>query len=245
MTATHLRDGLRAREHVFFLTMALAMATAVFAGFARTFYLRPWFPEVAAPAEPVFMVHGLVFTAWMLLLVVQSGLVASGRVRQHRALGIAGAGLAAAVVVLGVAGALVAAARPGGFMNVPVPPLQFLLVPLLDMTLFATCVALAIAWRRFPQTHKRLMLLATVNMLTAAFARVPLEITLNNVLIAFVLSDLFIVALAVWDRLDLGRLHPVTVWMGGLIVLSQPLRLGLSETAAWQALAGWMVGATG
>jgi hypothetical protein len=232
-------------ERMFFTGTAVVMAVVVFTGFARTFFLRPWFPEVAAPPEPIFLVHGLVFSAWMVLLVVQTALIATDRRAVHRSLGVFGAVLAVAVVALGVSGALVAAERPGGFMNVPVPALQFLIVPLLDMTIFGTCVTLAVAWRNYPQTHKRLMLLGTVSMLTAAFARFPLEIAFNNVLVAFILTDLFIIALAVWDVRSRGRLHAVTLWAGGITIVSQPLRLALSESGAWMAFAGWLVGGPG
>lgn len=235
----------RSWEHEFYSASALAMAAVVFLGFARTFYLRPWFPEVPAPQEPIFLAHGLVFSAWMVLLVVQTALIASDRRAVHRALGAFGAVLAVAVIALGVSGALVAAERPGGFMNVPVPPLSFLIVPLLDMAIFGTCVALAVVWRTYPQTHKRLMLIATVSLLTAAFARFPLGIAFNNVLVAFFLTDLFIVALAVWDLASRGRLHPVTLWAGGITMVSQPLRLAISETGAWITFAGWLVGGAG
>jgi uncharacterized membrane protein YozB (DUF420 family) len=228
-------------ERVFFTGTALVMAAVVFTGFARTFFLRPWFPEIPAPPEPIFLTHGLVFSAWMVLLVIQTALIATGRRAVHQSLGLFGALLAVAVVTFGVSGALVAAERPGGFMNVPVPPLQFLIVPLLDMTIFGTCVALAVIWRKHPQSHKRLMLLATISMLTAAFARFPLEAMFNNVIVAFILTDLFIVALAVWDVRSRGRLHPVTAWAGGFTIVSQPLRLALSESAAWVAFAGWLV----
>lgn len=232
-------------EHAFYSASAVAMAAVVFIGFARTFFLRPLFPDIPAPQEPIFIAHGLVFSAWMVLLVVQTALIANDRRALHRSLGVFGALLAVAVVAFGVSGALVAAARPGGFMNVPVPPLSFLIVPLLDMAIFGTCVALAVLWRKAPQTHKRLMLIATVSMLTAAFARFPLSITFNNVLVAFFLTDLFIVALAVRDFTSRGRLHPVTLWAGGITILSQPLRLALSETGVWIAFAGWLVGTAG
>jgi hypothetical protein len=43
--------------------MALAIGAIVFAGFAPTYYLRPYFhPE---PLSPLLHVHGLVFTAWI------------------------------------------------------------------------------------------------------------------------------------------------------------------------------------
>jgi uncharacterized membrane protein YozB (DUF420 family) len=71
--------------------------------------------------------------------------------------------LAATIVVLGATAALTAAARPTGFVGIPIPPLQFVAVPIFDMTLFAAFVALAVAKRHDTQSHKRWMLLATFN----------------------------------------------------------------------------------
>src|SRR5215213_1603853 len=97
-----------------------------------------------------------------------------GRTPLHRTLGWYGAGLAAAMVATGTYAALVAANRPTGFTGMPVPPLQFLAVPAFDILLFPAFVALAVVKRRDAQAHKRLMLLASVNLVAAAFARWPL-----------------------------------------------------------------------
>jgi hypothetical protein len=228
-------------ERRFYTGMAIAMFVAVFVGFSQSFFLRPLFPGTPSPAERLFYLHGALFTAWIVLLVTQATLVAKGRLVLHRRLGTAGAWLAAAMIALGVYAALVAANRPGGFIGVPVPPLQFLIVPLTDMVLFGTLVALAVANRREAQTHKRLMLLATINLTTAAFARFPLVADAGP-LAAFALTDAFVVALAVWDFRTRGRLHPATLWGGLAIIASQPLRLVLSGTAPWLAFATWLAG---
>jgi hypothetical protein len=125
---------------------------------------------------------------------------------------------------------------------VPVPPLQFLVVPLFDMAFFAVFVSLAIANRSNSQSHKRWMVLATVNLLAAAFARWPYVLELGNPLVYFGLADLFIVALAAWDFRTRGKLHPVTGWGGLALIVSQPARLALSGTAVWLACATWLAG---
>lgn len=238
MTAAVLTPRARfAAERRFYLGITLAMVVVVYVGFARSFFLRPWFPDYPAATEPIFLVHGIAFAAWCVLLVVQPTLIATGRVGLHRALGAAGVGLAAAMIVLGVTGALVAAHRPTGFVGLPVPPLQFMLVPFTDMVLFGTFVALAVVRRHDAQAHKRWMVLATVNLLGAAWARWPGLIP--NPLLFFGLSDLFIIALAVWDFRSRGRLHPATLFGGLAIIVSQPLRLGLSDSAAWLGFAAW------
>ena len=245
MATLAVGHGRRSAERLFYTGIAIAMFAAVFLGFARSFFLRPWFPDVPAATEPVFFVHGVLFTAWLVLLVVQPALVAAHRTDLHRKLGWVGAGLAVAMVALGTFGSLVAARRPTGFVEVPVPPLQFLAVPLFDMALFATLVGLAIAKRRDTQSHKRLMLLASVNLLAAGIARWPFAMMQAGPPMYFGVSDLFIVALAAWDFRSRGRLHPATLWGGLAIVVSQPLRLVISGTAAWLAFAGWAVGLLG
>jgi hypothetical protein len=61
-------------------------------------------------------------------------------------------------------------------------------------------------------------------------------ISIGNPLLFFGLTDLFLVPPVVWDLKSRGRLHPATLWGGLLLVASQPLRLWLSGTEAWQQL---------
>ncbi|HET9338420.1 MAG TPA: hypothetical protein VFQ55_05435 [Casimicrobiaceae bacterium] len=244
MNAPTLADRAPSSERRFYTGISIAILATVLVGFARSFFLRPLFPDWPSPTERVFYVHGAVFTAWIVLLVTQASFVAAGRTDIHRRTGGFGAGLAALMVVLGVYAALIAARRPGGFIDVPVPPMQFLAVPFFDLMLFGSLVALAIAKRGEPQAHKRLMLLATINLTTAAIARWPVVSTLGPPAV-FGATDLFIVALAAWDVRTRGRLHPATLWGGLAILVSQPLRLLVSGTEVWQAFARWATGLVG
>lgn len=237
-------DAARMSERRFFTGMALAILAVVFAGFSRGFYLRALFPGHPIPPEPFFAVHGLVYSAWIVLLLTQSRLVARGRLDLHRRMGAFGAVLAVVMVVMGAIGALIAARRPGGFIEVPVPPLQFLAVPMFEMVLFPAFVAIGLANRRDPQAHKRWMVLATVGILTAAVARIPVIDRLGPPAY-FAGVDLFIVALAVWDFRTRGRLHPATLWGGLVLIASQPLRLVVSGTEGWLAFARWATGLLG
>lgn len=229
-------------ERLFYAGMALAMLVTVVAGFSRSFFLRPWFPGHPSPSETAFYWHGAVFTAWYLLLLVQPLLIAAGRVDRHRMLGRAGAALAAAMVVLGCYVALVAAGRPGGFIGVPVPPLAFLTIPFLDMAVFGVLVSYAIAKRHVAQTHKRLMLIASIGPLAAAIARLPFDFIMASGPPAFFgLTDLFLLPLVAWDLATRRRLHAATLWGGLLVIASQPLRLWASGTDGWLRFAEWAV----
>ena len=239
----------RTAQRRFYLAFTVALATAVVLGFARTFFLRAWFPDWAAAhgaPERIFYLHGTLFAMWYLLLTVQASLITARRVTWHRRLGTAGAVLAAVMMVLGIVGALVAARRPTGFINVPVPPLQFLVVPLAGIGLFGAFVALALVRRRDTQAHKRYMLLGSIVMLEAAVARWPFAFMGNPAPIPFfdmpsLVTDLFLVPLFVWDIRSQGRPHAATLWGAVTIVGSHVLRMPLASTAGWQAFAGWAV----
>jgi uncharacterized membrane protein YozB (DUF420 family) len=236
-------QGARSRERVFYTTMAFAMLGAVLLGFARSFYLHPLFPAHPVPPEPFFLIHGLAFTAWVLLVPVQTLLIANRRVDLHRAFGAAGAVLAVAMVALGLEGGAIAAARPTGFTGIPMPGWAFLIVPVAGIVQFGVFVALAIAKRRDAQSHKRWMLLATIATLAAAIARWPGVQETGNPILFFAINDLFLIPLIVHDRRTLGRLHPATLWGGLAIVLSEPLQLGLAMTSGWHAVANALIGA--
>lgn len=246
MSVSTVSAALRTRmsEHRFYVGMSLALFAVVYVGFARSFFLRPWFPDVPVPPERFYLLHGAIFTAWVLVLLVQPLLVAAGRTDLHRRFGKLGVLVALGVLGSGVYGAVLAAGRSSGFLGVPVPPLVFLAVPLFDMVTFGTFVALALSAIRDPQSHKRWMLLASISLVGAAFARWPGEpLTVGGPMFLFALVDLFLVPLVIWDLRSRGRLHPVTLWGGLALIASQPLRLAVSGTAAWAAFAGALVGA--
>jgi hypothetical protein len=74
------------RDRVFFTSMAAIVLVVIFIGFAPSYYLRGILPA-PHPYEaisPVVMIHGLVFSAWVILFGIQASLVATNRVAVHR-----------------------------------------------------------------------------------------------------------------------------------------------------------------
>jgi hypothetical protein len=233
-----------AYDRVFYSGMAIAMALTVFVGFAPSYYLR-WLAGGAGatisgrPLSPLVHLHGAVFTAWVVLFVVQTGLVAARRVRVHRRLGIAGAVLAAVMFVVGITTAISGArvgAGPAG-----VDPLVFLVVPLFDILLFAGFVTAAMVVRRQKEAHKRLMLLAYVSILPAAVARLPGVLSLGPMGF-FGLTLVFVLLAVAYDLISRRRVHKVYVLGGLLLAAAAPGRLMLSGTEVWRMFAGWLVG---
>ena len=227
----------RRRERLFYIGMALVILITVFAGFSRSYFLKAQFGT--PPLSTLLHVHGLVFTSWILLFLIQTTLVAARRTDIHRRLGVFGGVLAALLLILGTATAIIRV--KGGSAPIPgVPPLAFLAVPLFDMVVFAILVGAAFYYRHRADVHKRLMTLATIALLSAPIARLPFEFMKAGPPAFFGLTDLFIAALVVYDLATRRRIHPATIWGGLLIVASQPLRLMISGTAAWLAFAGWL-----
>jgi hypothetical protein len=86
------------RDDVFFSAMALLILGSVLLGFARTYYFAGVF--AAHLPNPLVHVHAAVFSTWILLFIAQTSLVSAGRLDLHRRLGVLGAALAGAMVVL-------------------------------------------------------------------------------------------------------------------------------------------------
>ncbi|MEW6128097.1 MAG: hypothetical protein AB1757_13740 [Acidobacteriota bacterium] len=228
----------RVKERRLYLSIAILIPLIVLLGFARTYYLKGLFDSPALPGLLVHA-HGIVMTLWVALFIAQVWLVAARRTRWHQRMGVAGAILAALIVLVSVLTAIAAAAR--GASPGP-PPLVFLAIPLGDMAVFTLLIATALYYRRRLDTHKRLMLLGAVNLLTPAIARIPLQfIETGGPLVFFGLTDLVVLACVAYDTIMNRRLHPAFIWGTLLIIASQPLRLMLAGTDAWMRFATWLV----
>jgi len=215
------------------------LAVLVFSGFAPTYYTT-FFGDGAratvsgGPFTPLVHLHGALFTGWVLLFMVQTALVASHRLAVHRRLGVAGAMLAAAMILVGTSTAIATAKR--GAAPVGVDPLAFLAIPIFDMVLFATFVTAALVLRRNKDMHKRLMLLAYISIIVAAVARLPGVLPLGP-LAFFGLGYSLVVVAVIYDLVSRRRVHKAYLWGGALMVASVPLRLAISDTGLWQAFA--------
>lgn len=217
----------------FCVTIAVAVLITVFVGFAPSFYLRP----ATKPALTLRVIaHGALFSSWVVLFLVQTGLAATRRVRRHRQVGIASACVAAVMVTTGPFMAIALARRGAPSSD----PLGFMFVILVDLFLFGVFVGAGIGYRRRSDVHKRLMLLATISVLPPAISRWPIAV-LHPPVIAAVLV-LFLAFAVVHDVWTARRVHPVTLWGGILLVASIPLRFAIAQSATWHRVASWLIG---
>jgi FtsH-binding integral membrane protein len=216
--------------------MALLMAATVFVGFAPSYYLAGMF---RAPLPSLIVhVHGAVFTGWILLFITQTSLVSAGRVDIHRRLGVVGFFWACLMVVVGVLAAtdsLVREAGPPGR-----DPKFFYIIPLSDMLVFAPLIYFAFRARRDPATHKRLILVATIDLLIAAIARWPVAYVHRNAAHAGMVSCLFLLLLVAYDLWSTRKVHRATLWASALMIFVYAIRIPIGKTQAWHAFAGWV-----
>jgi hypothetical protein len=238
--AIHAASPRAVRDRFLSIGAAVLLPAIVLAGFARTYYLKGLFDTPPLRSSLVHL-HGALMTAWVALFITQIWLVSSRRVRVHQRLGLIGATLAVAVVVVGLLTAVVGAAH--GAAPKGVPPLVFLVVPTMDMVVFVILLSAALYFRRRPEIHKRLMVLTAFNFLPPAVARIQLPFIQNAGLPAiFGIADALLLVAVAYDTWRHRRLHPAMALGALLILLSLPLRIALGGTAWWMRLATWATG---
>ncbi len=242
----------RAGTRWFYVGMAAVFVVIAFGGFIPTYWSK-----IAAGTfggAPILHIHGLIFFTWTLFYLAQTSLVAMGRTYDHRSWGLAGIALATAMcftVVLAAINSIKVAEAIGMGEQAR----QFSIVSLSGVVVFAVLFGAAIANNTRADVHKRLMLLSTVPLMEAASARVfmvllappgavgppPVQATIPP----SIFVDLLIVVAMVYDWRTRGRPHPVYVWGGGVVVLSQIGAIALAGTPGWMAVATWVESLTG
>ncbi len=191
--------------------------------------------------------HALAFVGYVVLFTTQVALIRNGRADIHRRLGVAGAVMAAVMVVLGPLTAVVVdAAKFAASGETP----EFLAVQFTDILAFAGLTGAGLLLRKIPSAHKRLMLLGLIYISDAGFARLlngfaaaPLAHgVLHSMARLYLGSDLLMLGLGAYDLATRGRLHPVYVagvlWAIGL----QFTALTLLTNPTWKALSLHLIG---
>lgn len=228
-------------ERLFFSGMAVLFLVTVFFGFAQTYYLYglvdfPHWKRAFAPPHPLIVhIHGIVLSLWFLLLIAQTSLVAAHRVRLHKRLGLAGFALACLVVLVSFAvdcehlarayppGDPRIAGKAGGSFEV-----------IFELIIFAVLVYFGYRYRSHPAAHKRLMLIATINLLPPALARWPVLIH-GNFNVALGVTYGLVLVIVMYDLLARGKVHPATLGAGLFYVaLRNPLLISIvSDNRTW------------
>ncbi len=225
------------RDRKFYTGMGIAMLLTAVVGFAPTYVLGRvhGFQSTITGRHlnPTVHLHAFVFTLWLLLFIVQTSLVAAHRVKVHRTLGYFGAAWGALMVVVGVMmsvnAARAGAAPPGA------SPFAFMAIPLGDVATFAVLLGAAVLWRNDKERHKRLMVLASISLMAAPFARWPGVLPLGP-LAYYGFTLIFVVAGVAYDFATRHRVHPAYLWGAAFIIAGVPVRLFLLGSPAWEHL---------
>jgi hypothetical protein len=218
--------------------MIVALWATVLFGFAKTYFMAGM---VRAPLpNELIHIHGAVFTLWMVLLVVQEAFIAGRKIQWHMQLGLAGFGLAVAMVVLGLLAATDALRR--GSAPLGLDAKTFYIVPLSAISMFAVLVYLAWRARRRPSEHKRLILIATVDIAGAAIGRWPVHFLQANPKAQNLVTLAFLLAVVIYDLISQRKVLRTTIWASLLVMVVQMVRVPLGFTPAWHAFATFMGG---
>jgi hypothetical protein len=237
----------------FYEGMAYACALVAFGGFVPTY----WAPVAAGtfPGGAILHVHGLLFSAWTVLFIVQTRLAARGRLRSHRRLGMAGIAVATAMLFVGLT--VVATSIHAGIARGSEDEARaFAIVPTTLIIGFAVLVGASIAFAHRRDVHMRLMLVATITILPPAIARVVLLLLapegagaatgvpppIGMTLVPAFLGDLLLLVAIVHDWRRRGRPHPVYIVTGVVLLVVQVARVPLAHTQTWLAMTEWLVG---
>jgi hypothetical protein len=245
-TAASMTAERQSAERKFYSRMAVFLIALVFLGFAPSFYLRDVVPAYPRPNPTLplsVLLHGGLFTLWMLVLVTQTQLVAAGRRDVHMKLGVVGMLLAVAIVPMMYLVTVwqVERANQPPFTD----PLTWTIIPLAVILPYAWMIWTGWTRRREAQWHKRAMLSAAILVVMGpAIGRLPIAPpTLGGFTFVLLLGMLLFVPLILWDRRSLGRVHPAT-WLGicmGAISVFVPLLIFWTG-ADWASVARQLPG---
>lgn len=164
-------------------------------------------------------------------------LVMLGRVDLHLKVGKIGIGCAIVIVLVGLwatfdvfftrlaAGEIRSAHR-------------FLLIPLVDISLFSGFFWAAIYYRKKSEIHKRLILVATVALMGAPVGRITFLTSVIQIL--FVLFLPLIVGM-IFDIVTRRRIPWVYI-IGVITILASSVRIALRDSDAWINFSKWVYG---
>ena len=227
------------RRDPFFFSMSIVLLLTVLVGFLPTLYLRAFRDLPPLPGH--LHVHGAILTGWFVWLIVQTSLIRTNRVAHHRRLGALGAILGLAVVLRGAArhvqprspdprrrfGLGYGHQRFGGqrfrigYVDCAFPLGTVVWPNIASVATFAVLLLAALLLRRRPDTHKRLMLLASISIVGPALARISRLPGLGGEQGLFIPLALVLLLLAVvlHDLISTKRVHGATLLGGTFAVL--------------------------
>lgn len=244
----------------FYVWMSGACLIIAIVGFMPTYFLP--MAKGTFKIEPMVHIHGALLFSWVVFFFVQTWLAAQGKILAHRTWGMLGVSLITAItfIVTGIISLRVAqASLPGQPAGLAHDVKAFAWVTMGGLFFLVSCFILAIVKLKDSEAHKRLILLLTISMLGAPIARwfqtflapaadpnappwpagLPV-VTVPPVFAAVaptLLGDILWVIAMVYDWRTRGKVHPVYIYGGGVMLLMHATLIPVANSAAWQAVA--------
>jgi hypothetical protein len=216
--------------HLIYPGLSLLIASMIGVAFWPG-YLRPLLS--GRVEEPLYIhVHAAVFFGFVALFITQSVLAATGRLELHRKVGKAGIYYGLAMVPIGIITVFsqISSSVAAGRME---EAQTALLTPLMDMLVFPAFFGAAALYRRRPELHKRLMLVAITILIDSSVSRI--EVPYRELIWAAP------ILLGIgYDLISKRMLHPVYV-LGLATIYLMLLRRFFVNTEAWRGISGWLI----
>jgi hypothetical protein len=227
----------RTAERIFFGGMAVLLCVIVYIGFSPSYFSAGMFR--APLPSPILHVHGAVFTLWMILFPAQVALVSARRLAWHRTLGTIAFCLPPFMIVVGMIAALDAFGRKVTIG--PLDPSVSLAIPLIGIVGFTILIFASWRARRKADTHKRLILLATIGLTEAAFGRFPwARMGLSPAGGAVTGLGILVLLVIAYDLFSLRRIHRSTLWGAPLTFVLGAFAVPIGMTNVWHSFAAFL-----
>lgn len=226
------------RKYVSLYTLLGAIGlAAVLIGFSKTFIIPVTNATFSAPL--IIYVHGFLALSWIVLFLFQAYLIKAENWPTHMTMGMLGLLIAVGVALtIPFAGAYQVEkdiAQGLGDMAV-----STIIGTFTSALVYISLVLAGLRYRKSPETHKRLMLLATLVVLWPAWFRFrhffP-SIPNPEIWFALVLADSLIIVAWIWDKIANGRIHPTLIYVGSFVIIEQTFEVLTFDSEPWRAVA--------
>ncbi len=233
-------ENLKTSKPSYFFLIAIVGLFAVFIGFAKTFIIPSSLGTFSAPH--VVYIHGALAFSWVFLFFIQTYLINSSKYRLHMTLGFLGVLIASATAFTMLPVGIYAVQKELE-LGLGDTAISSFLGVVTSAIMFLSLVIAGIVNRTNGETHKRLMLLATLVMLWPAWFRFrhyfP-SVDRPDIWFAVVLADIWILISCIWDRWKNGRVHSIFKYVGAFIILEHSFEVVYFDNSTWQEVAKYI-----
>ena len=229
-------QGKRKSRSIFFVVIGIVGLIAIHIGFAKTYLMPVANGSFRAPS--IVYIHGVFAFLWILLFFVQSVLIKVNRFNLHRKLGVASMIVAIGTAVTTVLIGKYSVEKELG-NGLGETAISLIVGTITSAIMFLSLVIAGYIKRKRADTHKRLMLLATIVVLWPAWFRFrhyfP-SVPRPDIWFALVLADSLIIIAWIWDKLVNGRIHPTLLYVGLFIIAEQSFEVWMFDSPGWRVV---------